>query len=724
MNKQYYSAQEISELIGMSKAGVLKRANKEQWEHQPRKGKGGGKEFHIDSLPEEARSKLAKQAAEAIAESSKLEANQAGKAIAQNLLVRHKLDHAQAMKNRQQLMAKIAHLTGVARQRPESKIIILTMWQSFVRNSAEVKTRATEKFLMLWREGMLIIPEDEQWIKQYINKNLTSQTLYGWEKAIVTNPSKIWGNYGNRKGTSKIDRQEPLREFVIATICEYPHISAVQLHKAVEVRFETYNQMVDKEEQIDIPAKRSLERWVKTYKAENAQAYTAITNPDKWKNKYMPAFGTVGVAALNEKWELDSTPADIMLADGRYNLLGAIDVYSRRAKLIVSKSSTAASVAKLLRDCMLEWGVPETVKTDNGADYVSVQIKTAFQGLGIHQDISAPFSPWEKPHIERFFRTFSHGLLELMPGFIGHNVAERSVIEDRKQFSDRLFKKGEIIEVNMTSQDLQKFVDDWLEHSYMHTSHTGEGIDGQTPYQMVANWTAPIQTIENERALDILLAEAGERTVGKDGIRLDGFTYIAPELGVLVTERVQIRKDPQDIGKIHVFKDGEFICVAEDARYVGITRQEIAYQGKQNSLKNINAAKKQIRSMKSKQKVKDIADEIMEAQRAKANVTMLPKQTETYSNDFIEAAAEAAAETTVVKAIEPAKPTRATVSPVSTNPQDVYRRWLRLEQQINNGQSLTQSELKWFESYQKTPEYTDMKEFFEDFGLGLETGSK
>ena len=725
MNKEYFSAQELAGLPGMptTERRVRTKAQSENWEFR-KKPVGKGFEYHISSLPVETCNFLAQQEAEKIAQQAKLDSDQTGKQLAQTLMVKHNLSHNQAQKNRQMLMAQVAHLKGEAKARAQSKIIILSMWQAYVRNSAQTKTRATEQFLALWRENMLLINEDDQWIRQHINTNLNASTLYGWDKAMETNPSKIWGDYGNRKGKSKIDTQPPLREFVIATINEYPHISSVQLHQAVEVRFSAYNQDRSKDEQISIPAKRSIERWVNSYKEQNAQKFAAMTNPDKWKNKYMPAFGTVGVAALNEKWELDSTPADIMLSDGRYNILGAIDVYSRRAKLIVSKSSTAASVAKLVRDCITEWGVPDTIKTDNGADYVSVQIKTAFQGLGIQQDISAPFSPWEKPHIERFFRTFSHGLLELLPGFIGHNVAERSIIEDRKQFSDRLFKKDEVIQVNMSSTDLQTFVDDWLNNIYMHTAHNGDGINGQTPYQMVANWSAPIQTIENERALDILLAEVGERVIGKDGIRIDGLSYIAPELGAMVTERVQIRKDPHDLGKIHVFQNGQFICIAEDARYTGISRQEVAHAAKQNALQNIAQAKKEIRSLKTKQKVKHLADEIMQHKRQQANVTMLPKASQPYNNTMLEAAAQAAEQTTAtVEPAQPLKPSRATVAAVSTNPQDVYRRWLRLEQKINAGQSLKQEELQWFERYQKTPEFSSMKEFFEEFGLNLDTGT-
>lgn len=704
MSDMHYSAQEISGICGLPKtaSGVSRRAKKENWTWRLKKGKGGGKEYLLASLPVDMQDHLIKLAAEKEAAAIKEASNKQTADLVRTLKVKNDVNLTMTAKRKEKIAANIAALIGVKKARTEARILFLSMRREFIHNSTKSKTKATQDFLQLWQAAELNMPEEYSWIKEYISINIHATTLSRWEKQ----PENIIDKHGHRKGTSKIDRQPELKEFVIATIHEYPHIYSTQLFEAIEVRF--------KFSEIDLPSKRTMERWVNNYRNKNAQTLIAITNPDKWKNKYMPAFGTVGVSALNEKWELDSTPADIMLTDGRYNLIGAIDVYGRRAKLLVAKSSTAASVSKLMRDCLMEWGVPEAVKTDNGADYVSVQMKTAFKSLGIEQDISAPFSPWEKPHIERFFKTFSHGLLEIMPGFIGHNVAERSVIEDRKQFSERLFKKGTVIDIDMSSQDLQTFVDQWTNDIYMHNIHGG--LDGKTPFQMVSEWAAPVRMIENERALDILLAEVGERTVGKDGIRIDGLTYIAAELGHMVTERVSIRKDPVDLGTIHIFQNGQFICVAEDARYTGISRQDIAIKGKQNALKNIKQAKKVIRGMKSRQKVKGLAEEILESKRQKNNVTMLPKPTIKYTNNELESASEAAGmQHQQIKA-----PLRTSAIPTVTDPQETHRRFLRIEQKVKAEKAVTDQEYRFYSAYDGTPECTNMKEFFEDFGLNTE----
>ena len=90
----------------------------------------------------------------------------------------------------------------------------------------------------------------------------------------------------------------------------------------------------------------------------------------------------------------------------------------------------------------------------------------------------------------------------------------------------------------------------------------------------------PVRRVHDERALDALLAEpagGGWRTVRKAGVRLDNADYIAGELGLLVGERVGIRRDPADPDRIFVYReDGTFICVAEDPGRTGADRAAIA----------------------------------------------------------------------------------------------------------------------------------------------------
>ena len=711
MIKYYYTPQELAGLPGLPQTArrVRTKAKDDQWICQP-KSKGKGSEYSVESLPAETQQFLAQQAFAEQARIAKAQSRQAGIEAAKKLLLEKEMHQEINARKAQQVLAKAAHLKGIDKERYESKVFMLEFWCTYIEQSSESKTKATQEFLTLWQHKQLpYITEELAFIYCHVSPKLSYQTLMRWQ----SNPELLLPKYGNRKNNGIIDNNEELKEFVIATLFNFPDIKPNLLKDAVDARFRTSLKVR--------PSIKTLERWVKNYIANNQQVYNAITAPDKWRNHNLPAFGTLSVDTLNGVWQLDSTPADIMLTDGRHNLLGAIDIYTRRMKLIVSKTSTSEAVANLLRRCILDWGVPDAVKTDNGQDYISVRTKTALKSLGVQQIVSQPFSPWEKGNVERMFRTFSHSLLELMPGFIGHNVAERNVIENRKEFSARLFKKDKVIEINMSAAELQRFADRWVDDIYMHRPHSGEDMQGQTPFSRVANWDKPIRTIKDERALDILLSDVGERTVGKSGIRLDGLLYIAPELGARVGDVVLVRKDPDCVGTIYVFKNSEFICIAEDTRYVGINRQAIAQKARQNAMSERKELKKQIKAAQSKQKVKDIAEEILQDKHQLNNVVSLPKATVAYNNTEIDSAIEASNMVATLDTNAPITsqitPTEVTALPIVNNPQDVHRRYLRLKQKLEKSEKLNQEDTRFYGWYHNSNECIDMQEFFDDFGL-------
>jgi transposase InsO family protein len=352
------------------------------------------------------------------------------------------------------------------------------------------------------------------------------------------------------------------------------------------------------------------------------------------------------VDRLNQDWEFDSTPADVMLADGRHSLIGVIDVFSRRLKLLVSKTSRATAVAALIRAALLDWGVPETAKTDNGADYVSKHIVGVFSALQVEQILCPPFTPEAKPHIERAFKTFAHSFQELMPNYIGHSVAQRKDIESRRTFAERLGQADSIVEINMTADELQRYCDRWCEAIYHQNVH--RRLDGRTPAAVARIWRGTERRIEDVRALDILLAEApdnnGIRTIGKKGVRVGNNEYIAAELAGLEGKAVRVKLDPADLGTIYLFdEDGSFICVAQDPLRTGIDRAEVAARLHNLQKEKMSAAKKEAKKIARKQAVEQIHEEILQhRERQIANIVELPRPSIPYMTPALDEAARAA----------------------------------------------------------------------------------
>ena len=50
--REAYITQECSRLLGLSVKSTLQRAQRESWQFRPRKGRGGGKEWLVSSMPE------------------------------------------------------------------------------------------------------------------------------------------------------------------------------------------------------------------------------------------------------------------------------------------------------------------------------------------------------------------------------------------------------------------------------------------------------------------------------------------------------------------------------------------------------------------------------------------------------------------------------------------------------------------------------------------------
>lgn len=424
----------------------------------------------------------------------------------------------------------------------------------------------------------------------------------------------------------------------MSQILSTPHCNPTQVLRALRARFPDDD---------NFPSLSTLGRWINKWREDNATAYISLTNPDEFKNRRMVAFGSLSdkVERLYQVLQADSTPADIMLVDGRHCLIALIDVYSRKAKILVSKTSKATAFALLLRNWIMENGVPESIKTDNGKDYASHYTARCLSDLGIEQNFSAPFSPWQKGNIERFFRTFSHDILELDPDFIGHNVAERQQLRAKQAFGDRIFSKGAVVEVKKTAAELQRFCDLWCEN---YNSRPHGSLDGKSPVEVATNWRQPVRRIENERALDLLLAEApgrdGVYKIGKQGIVIQKIDYFAPVLGRHIGDRVRVRFDPHDLGKIQVYSlDFEFICTAANPERAGISRVEAAALGKAVQKEMLSEERKKLKKIQRENPTQRIAEEILLAENKRQKLLPFPGASETHETPMLVAAAEAAA---------------------------------------------------------------------------------
>ena len=127
----------------------------------------------------------------------------------------------------------------------------------------------------------------------------------------------------------------------------------------------------------------------------------------------------------NHVWSYDFVEA--RTHDGRsLRLLVMIDEFTRECLAIqVARRLNSSHVIELLGDCMLVHGVPEYVRSDNGAEMTARRVKAWLQAVGSKPMFIEPGSPWENGYCESF-----NGKLrdECLNGEIFYSLREAQVV--------------------------------------------------------------------------------------------------------------------------------------------------------------------------------------------------------------------------------------------------------------------------------------------------------
>jgi putative transposase len=714
------TVRDAEKALKVTQASIARRAKKENWSYIEETIRGGSRRLYmLDKLPAYVQ--------DAIRHTRALEAaqNQVQKPVPDVLpaaarsaeefaeIERQNQLHKQQQR-RQNKEANLAKWQALPDDKPKrgakAKAWLVNAYWKYWKTNGGSKAHARYAFATAVNCGDIKLPEEHaEYLPKYDQLcQLSAASLQRWELDFLNGGHfALVNEYGKRKGQSIIETTPKLKEIVLGAMTRHPHIKAKHLREYLEAAHPEYADISD----------RTIDRFKQQWIKDNHQTWTFMTNPDQWKNVYMVAYGShhENIIALNQLWEMDSTPADFMLIDGRHSVVGAIDLYSRRLMFYVSKSSSAYAVSQTFRRAVLAWGLPDAVRTDNGKDYVSVHFNTVLKDLEIDHPLCVPFASEEKGTIERAMRTMSHSVLELLDGFIGHNVADRKQIEARKSFSDRIMKRDEVIDIKMTAADLQEKLDQWTEYLYGRDPHSG--LNGKSPWEVANAWTQPIRRITNERALDALLAPVnGVRTIGKKGINIDNNQYIASELFAYSGQVCSVKIDEGDIGRAYVYVDGEFICIAECPELTGISRKEVASASKAAQKKHQAEQAAETRHFQ-KHLRKNMADTVIQHRIEQSeNVTELPKRFVDYTTPALDEAARAMD-----------LPAWATSEPVDTvdnvitfesrtlsrhqqlladgDMHDLYVYWHELDDKQRDGETLNDNELRWYRSFRNSSDY-------------------
>ena len=115
--------------------------------------------------------------------------------------------------------------------------------------------------------------------------------------------------------------------------------------------------------------------------------------------------------------------------DGRVlKILTLIDEYTKEALAVhVARRIRASDVIDILADVMVERGVPEYIRSDNGPEMVAKVLRNWLSRVGTKTAYIMPGSPWENGYCESFNGKLRN---ELLDGEIFYTLKEAQVITE------------------------------------------------------------------------------------------------------------------------------------------------------------------------------------------------------------------------------------------------------------------------------------------------------
>ena len=259
-----------------------------------------------------------------------------------------------------------------------------------------------------------------------------------------------------------------------------------------------------------------------------------------------------------------------------------------RSRMIVGWYLSAApnqtTILLAARRAIEKYGPSDSVKIDNGKDYDSQMwtgttkarrkalrsgyideqmVAGIYAMMDVAVSFAIPYHPQSKP-IERFFDTLDCQFTKTLPTYCGKDTQRRP---------DDLFDMLKSEKALAEACDMAGFVDlveKYIE-VYNNTAHSGRGMDGRSPAEVMATRTS--RRVMAEGVLDLLMRVwSGELIVGKNGVRFKGLWYgqFDAELLMAQGKKVRVAYDPDDLRSVHVYDAAtlRLITIAEQNRLI------------------------------------------------------------------------------------------------------------------------------------------------------------
>ena len=566
MTREWFSAKELALKLTVTKRSIERRAKDQAWQSRPRTGKGGGKEYHISSLPMETQVALMKQSAEA-------EANTESEteALVPEILSTPSVPTVQTITSYNSVKSSAEKSQPNI---PPAKIFdkamakagLLQAYLDHLKKAPRgTKAQAREDFANTYNTGLLY-PET------FAKLGKTSwKSIERWKKTIATtgdalNLADMRGHL--LKGRTIINHEQAAIILGCVLSPNKPKISyAIRQAKMIMAARGIENGF----------AESTYRRWLEEWKS----------NP-----KYYPTWVQMreGDKALNDKvsynLERDYSKikvGSILVADGHtlnFETLNPWTGKPKRMTLIlfydmassmplgweIMPTEDTQAISSALRRAIIALGkFPEVVYLDNGRAFKSKFFNgcewddQAFTGvyaqLGIRTIFARPYHGQSKT-VERFFGTFAE-LEMMMPTYVGTSIENKPPRMHRGEKLHRQLWDKATGGACPTLVQTHQAISDWFD-VYARRPQRGH-LAGRAPLDLFDAGRGPgIDKVQ----LSLLMMAHDIRKVAQDGIRFHGQNYYHPELYGMTTA-VTIRYDLVNRNSILVYDEkGQYLCEA------------------------------------------------------------------------------------------------------------------------------------------------------------------
>ena len=110
----------------------------------------------------------------------------------------------------------------------------------------------------------------------------------------------------------------------------------------------------------------------------------------------------------------------------KFRMLCVVDEFTREALAIrVERKLSSTEVIETLAELMLERGVPEHIRSDNGPEFVAKTVRDWIAAVGAKTAYIEPGSPWENGYVESFNSKLRD---ELLNGEIFYSLREAQIL--------------------------------------------------------------------------------------------------------------------------------------------------------------------------------------------------------------------------------------------------------------------------------------------------------